>query len=94
MNSKISEYVKYLSAWCRTRDGDYKFYDLKNIEKELMEIVKQGSTEPIKTFKEKFLNKEIGFPIFCVFLAPAYRKEKYDACMEIITEFEKTHNVF
>ena len=94
MNSKISGYIKYLSAWCSTVNGEYTFYDFRNLEKELIEIVKQGSTEPIKTFKEKFLNKEIVFPIFCVFLAPAYRKEKYDACMEIITEFEKTHNVF
>ena len=73
MNSKISEYVKYLSAWCRTRDGDYKFYDLKNIEKELVEIVKQGSTEGSWICEECGTENTTKFCTVCGGLPPGTR---------------------
>ena len=93
MSSKINEYVEYLSAWCRTRDGKYVPYDLHNLKEELINIVIQGNTEPIKTFKNKFLNKEISFPIFCIGLMPNREKELYDKCLEIVSNFEATHNM-
>ena len=92
MNSKIDEYVKYLSAWCKTRDGEYRPYDLQNLKEELINIVIQENTEPIKTFKKKFLNKEISFPIFCIGLMPDYKKELYDECLKVVSDFEATHN--
>ena len=92
MNSKINEYVEYLSAWCRTRDGKYVPYDLKNLKEELINIVIQGNTEPIKTFKKKFLNKEISFPIFCIGLMPNREKELYNKCLKVVSDFEASHN--
>lgn len=92
MNSKINEYVRYLSAWCKTRDGKYTPYDLRNLKDELVNIITQGSTEPIKTFKKKFLNREISFPVFCIGLMPDYEGECYDKCLDVISDFESTHN--
>lgn len=92
MSSKINEYVKYLSAWCRTIDGKYVPYDLKNLKEELINIVIQGNAEPIKTFKKKFLNKEISFPIFCIGLMLNREKELYNKCLKVVLDFEANHN--
>ena len=92
MNSKIDDYIKYLSAWCKIADGEYKPYDLRGIEKELVILVSDGNTKPIKIFKEKFLNHKISFPIFCIGLSPEYKKKCYEECLKTISEFESSHN--
>ena len=92
MNSKIDDYVEYLSAWCKIADGKYRPYDLRGIEKELAILVSLGNTKPIETFKEKFLNNEISFPIFCIGLSPEYEKKCYEECLKTISEFESSHN--
>ena len=91
MNSNIPDYVTYLSAWCKTRNNTYKPLDTNDVYRILVDIVKNGSVTPLKTFKEKFLSGEISFGTYCIGLSEECRKERFDACMAIVRAFEKEH---
>lgn len=93
MNSKIEEYYRYLSAWCRTRNNRYETVATENIPEILTDIIKSGNRAPIKTFKERFLIGEISLGIYPVGLSVEYKKDCFDKDMKLIEEFEKTHSI-
>ena len=89
----LQETEQYLHSWCCTRTGKYLPVDMQNVRTVLMELVSNGSKNPITDFKKGIENGTINESISCIALTDESKKTLYERHRENIKNFEKKYKI-
>ena len=89
----LNECEKYLHSWLCTKDGKYIPYSTNKVYRVLLELVANGSKNPIADFKKGVNDGNILFSVYAIGLADNYRKELYEKHKQNVEEFEKKYHI-
>jgi hypothetical protein len=89
----MQECEQYLHSWCCTRNGKYLPVDTQNVRKVLMNIVANGSKNPIKEFKNGIEDGTIILGTFAFGLPSETKNLLYEKHCENVKKFEKKYKI-
>ena len=89
----MQECEQYLHSWCCTRTGKYQPIDTQGVRKILMDMVINGSKNPIKEFREGVENGTIILSTFTFGLSTNAKNLLYENHSNNVKKFEKKYNI-